>query len=151
MPNSTRIVDYLGAGRLVDRPVEAPVADGCLALWFAKDENILYGWKDAAWSNINGPAGVSTGTALLEFGDTPSQEAAVVVTGQSGINASAKVQAWWQADTTTFNTADDHLLAASSVSLTSDIPVAGVGFTIHADSNFALWTKQFRVRWAWRN
>lgn len=101
----------------------------------------------------SGQAGaiVRNGTAILDFGDIPSPEASVAVTGLSGITPTSQVRISWQGDTMLNNNEADHLLAAASIKLTSGIPVQDTGFTVYADSNFALWTKRFRVRWTWWN
>lgn len=91
------------------------------------------------------------GTAMLDFGNTPGPETTVDVTGQTGITATAHVRVSMQGDTTTFNNEGDALLFSRSVKLAAGIPVAGVGFTIYAESDFALWSKAYRVRWSWWN
>lgn len=92
---------------------------------------------------------VRVGTAVIDFGDVPAIETAVSVIGQAGITSSSQIRISLQGDTTVGNGVEDHLLAATSIRLTAGTPVAGVGFDIHADSQFALWTKGFRVRWTW--
>lgn len=94
---------------------------------------------------------VIEGTAILDFGDVPLSETSVDVVGQAGIAATSQVRVSLQADTMLNNSALDHLLAGQSFSLIAGTPVPGVGFTIYAASNFALWTKRFRVRWRWSN
>lgn len=89
------------------------------------------------------------GTAVIDFGNTPIDEASVDVIDQDFILATSQVRVSMQTDTMLNNTADDHLMAANSLSFTTGIPIAGVGFTIFAVSNFALWTKRFRVHWRW--
>lgn len=99
---------------------------------------------------INNPSDtLQTGTAILDFGDVPGPAAQVDVTGQDGIQATSKIRAWFQNDTMLFNSIADHQLASASIGLTGGSIVPGVGFTIYADSSFALWTKRFRIRWRW--
>lgn len=90
-----------------------------------------------------------SGSSVIDFGDTPAPEATVAVTGLTDIAVTSHVRAWFQADTMLSNDANDHILAAESLSLATSIPVAGSGFTIYVNSRFALWTKRFRVRWTW--
>lgn len=93
--------------------------------------------------------GPMTGTAVLDFGDVPAPEASVAVTGIPEIAATSQVRVWLQGDTMLSNSEEDHRLASESISFTSGAIVPGVGFTIYASSNFALWTKRFRVHWRW--
>lgn len=95
------------------------------------------------------PPASGLGTAVIDFGDTPSAEASVVVSGQTQILATSQVRVSMQVDTMLNNNADDHLLAALTMNFAAGAPVAGDGFTIYASSNFALWTKRFRLRWRW--
>jgi hypothetical protein len=92
----------------------------------------------------------ATGTATLNFGAHPgSNEASVAVTGQTGILATSKADAFVMADdTSSDHTADDHRYFEVLASLSCGTPTAGVGFTIHARSLEKLsgtWT----VRWVW--
>ena len=88
------------------------------------------------------------GTAVLDFGDTPSPETTVDVTDQPGITPTSQVRISVQGDTMLNNDESDHLLLSQSVKINAGIPVADVGFTIYAKSDLALWTKRFRVRWS---
>lgn len=99
---------------------------------------------------LNNPLVNNSGIAILDFGDTPSEEASVVVTDQIGIDSTSSVRVWIQGDTMGSNNTDEHKLAAETISLFTDIPTPNVGFTIYAVSRFAMWTKRFRLRWSWR-
>lgn len=90
------------------------------------------------------------GTATINFGAFPgSNEASVVVTGQTGINATSKAEAYVMADdTTSDHTASDHRYFAALVALTCGTPSAGVGFTIYARSLEKL-QGTFALRWVW--
>jgi hypothetical protein len=90
------------------------------------------------------------GTATLDFGAHPgSNEASVAVTGQTGISATSKAEAFVMADDTTSNhTASDHRYFAALAGLTCSTPEAATGFTIHARSLEKL-TGQFQARWVW--
>lgn len=90
----------------------------------------------------------ATGTATLDFG-TGSNEAAVTVTGQTGILDTAKADAFVMGDDTSSNhTANDHRYFAAFAGLTCGTPTAGVGFTIYARSQHKL-SGTFTVRWVW--
>lgn len=90
-----------------------------------------------------------SGNATIDFGLTPSSEASVAVTGQTGILSTSQVRCSLQGDTMGLNTVDDFILAAETMNFVPSAPTAGVGFTIYASSGFALWTSRFRVRWRW--
>lgn len=92
-----------------------------------------------------------SGTAILDFTDTPSFETEVVVMGQAGIQPTSHVRAEFQGDVMSGNNENDHILAGETIELVPGIPVSNVGFTIYARSDFAAWTKRFRVRWSWTN
>jgi hypothetical protein len=66
--------------------------------------------------------------AELDFGSGAS-DASVVITGQAGIVAGSKVNAWIYAKATTDHSADEHWL--ETIAVTAGNIVAGVGFTIY--------------------
>ena len=90
------------------------------------------------------------GIATLNFGADPgSNEAFVVVTGQTSIQASSKVEAWVMGDdTTATHSASDHKYFPAFSSITCGTPTGGTGFTIYARSIYKL-TNSFQVRWVW--
>lgn len=90
------------------------------------------------------------GTATINFGAFPgSSEASVTVTGQGGISATSKAEAYFMADDTTADhTAADHRYAAAFIGLTCGTPTAATGFTIYARAIDTL-QGQFSVRWVW--
>ena len=90
------------------------------------------------------------GTATIDFGAFPgANEAAVAVTGQTGISATSKAEAFIMADDTTADhTAGDHRYAAALMGLTCGTPTAGTGFTIYARSTEKL-QGTFALRWVW--
>jgi hypothetical protein len=90
------------------------------------------------------------GTATLNFGAHPgSNEASVAVTGQGGIGATSKAEAYVMADdTTSDHTAQDHRYFSVLVGLACGTPTAATGFTIYARSQEKL-SGQFQVRWVW--
>jgi hypothetical protein len=90
------------------------------------------------------------GTATIDFGAHPgSNEASIAVTGQTGISATSKAEAYIMADDTTSNhTAGDHKYADALAGFTCGTPTAGTGFTIYGRSIHKL-TGQFSIRWVW--
>ena len=90
------------------------------------------------------------GSAVIDFGTAPgSNEASVVVTGQTFISATSKCEAFVMADDTSADhTARDHRYFPALASLTCGTPTAATGFTIHARSIHKL-TGQWSVRWVW--
>jgi hypothetical protein len=89
------------------------------------------------------------GTATLDFGATPTEEASVTVTGQSAIVAGSHVEAFFMQETTGDNGADEHAEAAALCPLVVSDIVAGTGFTIRAHPIAMLGIGQFSVRWVW--
>lgn len=90
------------------------------------------------------------GTATLNFGAFPgSNEASVAVTGQTGISATSKADAFVMGDDTTGDhTANDHRYFDLLVGLTCGTPSAGTGFTIYARSE-EKFQGTFQIRWVW--
>ena len=89
------------------------------------------------------------GTAVLDFGATPADQASVVVTGQAGIAAGSDVEAYFMRETTSDNGVDEHEEAAALCPLVCGDIVAGTGFTIYAHPLAMLGTGTFNVRWVW--
>jgi hypothetical protein len=92
---------------------------------------------------------MATGTAVLDFGATPAEEASVAVTGQAGILAGSHVEAFFMRESTADNSIDEHEEAAALCPLVCGDIVAGTGFTIKAMAIAALGLGTFNVRWAW--
>lgn len=88
------------------------------------------------------------GSATIDFGTTPTQEASVAVVGQAAIAAGSFCKAWI-GGTTADNDGDAHLVASNVVSLTVESVVAGTGFTIRALNRDQAMTKTFNVYWEW--
>lgn len=90
------------------------------------------------------------GTATIDFGVFPgSNEASIAVTGQTGITAASKAEAFVMADSTSgTHTANDHRYFAALVGLTCGTPTDGVGFTIYARSAEKL-QGTFLLQWVW--
>lgn len=89
------------------------------------------------------------GTAVLDFGATPTDSGSVVVTGQAGILAGSHVEAFFMRETTADNGLDEHEQAGAIIRLTCGNIVAGTGFTIYATVLVGFATGQFNVRWVW--
>ncbi len=89
------------------------------------------------------------GSATLDFGATPAEEATVVVTGQAGIIAGSHVEAFFMKETSADNGVDGHEEAAALCPLVCESIVAGTGFTIRAMPIAMLGLGQFTVRWVW--
>jgi hypothetical protein len=90
-----------------------------------------------------------TGTAVLDFGATPTDQASVAITSQTGIVAGSHVEAWFMRETTAGNGVDEHEEAAALCPLVCGNIVAGTGFTIVAHPIAALGLGQFTVHWGW--
>jgi hypothetical protein len=89
------------------------------------------------------------GTATLDFGDTPADEASVDVTGQTGILSTSDAEAYFMVDSTADNGTDEHQEGAALCKLVCGNIVAGTGFTIYAHCLAMLGVGQFKVRWVW--
>lgn len=101
-------------------------------------------------AGTNGPFANSTsGTSILDFGDTPDDFTSVEVTGQQGILSTSHVRAWFQSETMSDNSPEDHILAGMFTKLVPSDPVPGAGFTINCLALEGLFTKRFRVDWIW--
>lgn len=88
----------------------------------------------------------ATGSAVLNFGSTSVGDASVVVTGQAGIVATSKVEAFIRLEATADHSVDEHRV--EPLKITAGNIVAGVGFTIYGESNlqaYGLWA----VTWVW--
>lgn len=91
------------------------------------------------------------GTATINFGATPTDEASIAVTGQATISATSLVEAWIMGDVSTAdnNAADHEALAYAAAMPVVTSRVAGTGFTIWVRL-LAGWAKgTYKVQWAW--
>lgn len=95
---------------------------------------------------------MAIGTAIIDFGAFPgSNEASVVVTGETAILITSNVDAFVMGDdTTSDHTANDHRYFDLFVGLTCGTPTAATGFTIYARST-EKFTGTFQIRWVWAN
>lgn len=99
---------------------------------------------------INPGTLITSGTAILDFGNLPgSNEASVAVTGQSRILASSKVIVYIKANSTsTDHTENDHKYAPIFIKLTSGAITPGVGFTIYGVSEHKI-TGDWEISYSW--
>ena len=90
------------------------------------------------------------GTATIDFGAFPGTfEASVAVTGQTGISATSKADAYVMADDTAgTHTANDHRYFEMFAALSCGTPTAATGFTVYARSRERL-EGQWAVRYVW--
>jgi hypothetical protein len=89
------------------------------------------------------------GTAVIDFGAIPAEEASVVVSGQTGILSGSHAEAFWMGDANGDNDADAHEQMADFCRLVVGDVVAGASFTIKAHLQCGLATGQFNIRWVW--
>lgn len=61
---SGRLVDYLGAGLLADRPATLSLATGGLGFWYATDTNALTVWDGSSWNDVSSAGANGAITAL---------------------------------------------------------------------------------------
>ena len=96
----------------------------------------------------SGGSGV-TGSTTIDFGAFPgSNTATAAVTGQAGIGAGSRVNAWLVATATGDHTIADHTFAMTLCGVGAGSIVAATGFTIYAQSNEKM-QGTYTVHWAW--
>lgn len=99
---------------------------------------------------ISGGGGGGSGSGEVDFGTTPSQEAFLAISGQTGITASSVVKAWLVPLATADHSIDEHLVDGPDV-YAYDV-VAGVGFSIVATAYNrpgSTLTGAWSVAWEW--
>ena len=121
-------------------------------LYFVTDEDRLAVGKNTStvvtMASLADSSGITRGSGFVtvDFG-AGSNEASVVVTGQSGILANSQVFLTVPADAvSTSHSANDHKYFLQLCSLTNDTPTVNSGFTIYARSVHKLtgtWTVSF--------
>lgn len=90
-----------------------------------------------------------SGTIQLFFTGTPSEEAGAVVTGQTGLDATSHIEAWFQhGDTASGNGMDEHEEAAALCPLNCKFSAPGQ-FAITAQPMAALGVGFFNVHFFW--
>lgn len=94
-------------------------------------------------------SGITSGTSTVSFGSTATNEAQLIVTGQSGIDAGTKVIASIGTTATSDYTVNDHkYLGAMGVSVTVGDVVASTGFTIYVRS-YQKMTGDISINWVY--
>lgn len=92
---------------------------------------------------------MALGTATIDFTATPSEEATVTVSGQSGFVSTSAVEAWIQhGDTTADNGVDEHEEFAACCPLACKWTVDG-SFEIKAMPIAMIGVGTFKVHWGW--
>jgi hypothetical protein len=92
----------------------------------------------------------STGSAVVDFGagkggDTSSP---TLITGQAGILATSKCQAWIDATgSTPDHSVDEHIMATAIIGVACSTIVPGAGFTITATTQYGAVSGKFNVIW----
>lgn len=90
----------------------------------------------------------ASGTATIDFGSTPTDEATVTVTGQTDLQTADHIEAWVMRDTTADNGEEAHAALAEEINLICDQDAAADAFTIYARTG-AKATGTYKVRWAY--
>lgn len=90
------------------------------------------------------------GTAVVDFGATPSTASTVSVSGQTAIQSGSQIELWFMASTTADNDSTQHQMASVMTSLVAGAIIVDSGFTIYATSTGGLMTGQFLVQWKWK-
>ena len=135
----------VGAAPLVHTHVSTDVTDFSeavddrVASLLVAGTNVTLNYNDVANTlTINaasGGSGVTSGTSTVSFGATETNEAQLIVTGQTGISAGSKVIASIGTTATANYTANDHkYLGSIGVTVTTGDVIAGTGFTIFVRS-----------------
>ena len=118
---------------------------------FASGTFTLYALDETSGPGSS-PGTLVKGTATLDFGATPTDEATIAVIGQTNLQATSNIKAFFMATSTTAdNDLDAHREANALCPLVIESVVAGTGFTIRAQALGVAATGTFNVRWEWSN
>jgi hypothetical protein len=91
---------------------------------------------------------VTTGSAVVDFGSTPTHNfASLAITGQTAITTADFVEAWPPARASADHSSDEHRVEDLQV-IAGDI-VAGVGFTIYVRPRLGTAWGRYNVDWVW--
>jgi hypothetical protein len=94
---------------------------------------------------------MATGTGTIDFGATPSEEATVTITGQTGLISTTHIEAFFQhGDSTADNGVDEHEEAAAVCPLACKWTVDG-SFEVKAIPISGLGIGTFKFHYAWSN
>lgn len=88
-------------------------------------------------------------TVTLDFGASLTDYGSVAVTGQAGIVATSRAEAWFMGATTVDSDEEDHVMAAVNTRLVCGIPTAGVGMTVYAFVEQGLTKGTYKVQGVW--
>ena len=92
----------------------------------------------------------ATGSTTATFGAYPGADAtSVAITGQAGILAGSKVEAWLDPTqaATADHSPDEHLAADLDVRCETIVP--GTGFTIYLETRHLAQYGSFNISWVW--
>lgn len=93
----------------------------------------------------SGGAGVTGGTATLDFGAAPGTNTASVVVSE-GVTASSRIRAWIQGSTADHNEYEHSRIFPNRIGLGTGDIVSETSFTIHAETELRL-TGEVAVAW----
>ena len=88
----------------------------------------------------------NSGSALLNFGSTPTDTASLAI-ADTNILTTSLVDAWIAAISTADHSADEHYV--ENVKVMAGSIVNGVGFTIYGICTLGRTTGNFTVHWVW--
>jgi len=94
------------------------------------------------------------GSATIDFGDAPAKntQASVVITGQTGILAGSKVEAFMMPVTlagANGHSEDEHRIENLKFTVPVSTIVAGTGFTIQGECTLGTTNGKYTVQWVW--
>lgn len=75
MSNSTKIIDYLGAGTHASRPATPPISASALAFYYETDTTFLFVWNGSAWVQVTSQTLLATAnpsTSPVTFSSIPA-------------------------------------------------------------------------------
>lgn len=107
---------------------------------FSTGDPHIYAGSTTGPQGVPGHSDLNYGTTTIDFGVVPTSDVTVAVNSQPTLGASAKIQTWIQGDA----------LAQMMLRLTASA-IAGVGFSLRADSLGGLLTGTVAVNWCWSN
>ena len=90
----------------------------------------------------------NTGSVQIDFGSAPGTDySEIIITGQTGITTSNKVDAWKNIESTSNHSLLD--VVVSDFDIYAGSIVNGVGFTIYVISRMGRLTGQYNISWCW--
>ena len=96
----------------------------------------------------------STGEATIDFGNAPVKQtqASIAVTGQAGILATSKIEAWVMPKVVADpngHSEDEHMVESIKVTVPVSTIIAGTGFTIQGECLQGTTNGKFLIQWVW--